>query len=186
MDAVEAIMTRRSVPKVAERRPSRVELERMLDAGVRAPTHHLTQPWRFVVMTGDALQHLGDAMADGAARLGKDPESIRDKPLRAPVVVCVICHPKTHLPKVVEVEEYVATGAVIQNILLSAHAFGLGAMIRSGPAVDWPEVRSHVGAAEGDVVVGFVYVGYPRDDAADRPMTRRTPASEVTEWRGWD
>lgn len=184
MEAYDAIMTRRSMPRTTGEPPDRAQIERLLDAAVRAPNHHLTEPWRFVVLTGDALRDLGDAWAAGAAREGKDPESVRHKPLRAPVVICVVARPKGHLRKVSDVEEHHAVGAAIQNILLAAHATGLAAMLRTGPAAHVPEVLRHLGLRDGELVAGYVYVGYPPPDD-DRPMSRRTPAHELTEWRGW-
>ena len=159
-------------------------IERLLEAGVRAPAHHLTQPWRFIVLAGDALSALGDAWAEAVVRSGKDPESVRSKPLRAPVIIAVVCRPKVHLPKVVEVEEHYATGAAMQNILLAAHDAGLAAMIRTGPAATLPEVLGYLGLERGESVAGFIYVGYPNEDHR-QGVSRRIPAAEVTEWRGW-
>ena len=184
METYEAITTRRSVPKVTDRRPDAATIRRLLDAGVRAPTHHLTQPWRFIVLTGEALNELGEAWASGAEREGKDPKSVRDKPLRAPVIVTVIETPKHHLPKVQEIEEHHSVGAAMQNVLLAAHDMGLGAMLRTGPAAHIPEVHDYLGLGEGELVAGYIYVGYPESDS-DRPQTRRTDADDITEWRGW-
>jgi nitroreductase len=184
METYEAITTRRSVPKVTDKRPDAASIARLLDAGVRAPTHHLTQPWRFIVLTGDALKELGEAWAKGAEREGKDPESVRAKPLRAPVIVTIIETPKHHLPKVQEIEEHHAVGAAMQNMLLAAHDMGLGAMLRTGPAAHIPEVHQHLGLNEGELVAGYIYVGYPEPDS-ERPQTRRKDAGEITEWRGW-
>lgn len=185
VDTYEAIITRRSVAKTGTARPDRAAIERLLEAGVRAPSHHLTQPWRFVVLAGGALRALGDAWAEGATRVGKDAEAVRSKPLRAPVIISVICRPKVHLPKVVEVEEYYATGAAMQNVLLAAHDAGLAAMIRTGPAATFPEVRRYLGLNESESIAGFIYVGYPNEDHR-QGMSRRIPAAEVTEWRGWN
>ena len=167
METYEAIMTRRSVPKVSDRAPGTATIEKLLDAAVRAPTHHVTEPWRFIVLRGDALRGLGAAWAAGVERAGKNAEGIAAKALRAPVVIVVIARPKTHLPKVVEVEEHHAIGAAIQNILLAAHALGLGAMVRTGPAATLPEVRDFLHLGDSEHVAGFVYVGYPLD-AGDR------------------
>jgi nitroreductase len=185
MDAYEAIMTRRSVPKVSEREPDMEAIEKLLQAGVRAPTHHLTQPWRFIVLRGDALEDFGRAWAVGTEREGKDPGPIPDKARRAPVVIAVIESPKHHLPKVQEIEEHHATGAAIQNMLLAAHALGLGAMLRTGPAAHIPEVRDYLGLGDTEFVAGYIYLGFPRDDV-ERPMTRRTEPAKITEWRGWE
>ena len=182
---MDAILTRRSVARVTDRVPDRQAIERLLEAAVRAPTHHLTQPWRFVVLAGEERERLGRAWAEGVERAGKDSSGIVTKALRAPVIVCVIERPKHHLPKVVEIEEHHATGAALQNILLAAHDSGLGAMLRTGPACAMPEVRSVLGVEENELVAGFVYLGYPQEGAEERPMTRRTAAAELTEWRGF-
>lgn len=178
-------MTRRSVAKMADEAPDRELIQKLLEAAVRAPTHHLTQPWRFIVLTGDALAELGEAWATGAEREGKDPESVRPKVRRAPVVIAVVETPKHHLPKVQEVEEHHATGAAMQNILLAAHDLGLAAMLRTGPAAHIKEVKDYLGVSDDELIAGYVYVGYPPGDAGERPMTRRTDAAEITEWRGW-
>lgn len=183
METLEAIMTRRSVPKVSDRAPDTATIERLLDAAVRAPTHHVTEPWRFIVLRGDALHGLGAAWAAGVERAGKSAEGIAAKALRAPVVIAVIARPKTHLPKVVEVEEHHAIGAAIQNILLAAHALGLGAMVRTGPVATLPEVLDFLGLGDSEHVAGFVYVGYPVDPHDRRPLSRRTSAASVTQWR---
>ncbi|MGH2736560.1 MAG: nitroreductase family protein [Actinomycetota bacterium] len=185
METYEAILTRRSHPKTGDRVPGKDLIEKLLEAAVRAPTHHLTEPWRFIVMTGLALDHLGRAWATGAEREGKDPESVLAKPRRAPVVIAVVERPKHRLPKVQEIEEHHATGAAMQNMLLAAHGLGLAAMLRTGPAAHIKEVKDHLGVADDELIAGYVYVGFPADDARERPMTRRTEATEITEWRGW-
>ena len=185
MDTYDAIMTRRSVPKVTEQVPARAEIEKLLDAAVRAPTHHLTQPWRFIVLTGDALDELGAAWAAGTEAQGKDPSGIAAKTRRAPVILCVIERPHLDHPKCVEVEEHYSIGAAMQNVLLAAHAMGLGAMVRTGPCAMLDEVKDHLGVGDDESIAGLIYIGYPGPGDADRPMTRRTPATEITEWRGW-
>ena len=184
METYEAIMTRRSGPKTTERLPDRSTIGRLLDAAVAAPNHHLTEPWRFIVLSGDALKEMGDKWAAGEERSGRDPEKVRDKPLRAPVIITIVERPKAHLPKVVEVEEHHAIGAAMQNMLLAAHDAGLAAMLRTGEAAHIPEVRDFLGLAENEFVAGFIYVGYPPDDY-ERKAPRKTSAAELTEWRGW-
>lgn len=184
METLKAILSRRSVPKMSERVPDRSLVERVLQAGVRAPTHHLTEPWRFIVLAGDELGAMGDAWATGAEREGKDPGAVRSKPLRAPVVIAVIETPKHHLPKVQEIEEHHATGAAMQNMLLAAHGLGLGAMLRTGPAAHIPEVLEFLRVGENEMVAGYIYLGYPAEGMEERPMTRRRDAQEITEWRG--
>jgi len=185
VDTYEAILTRRSVPKVTDRVPDRAEVLRLLDAAVRAPTHHLTQPWRFMVLTGGALDELGSAWAAGTEAQGKDASGIAAKTRRAPVIICVIEKPHLDHPKCIEVEEHHAVGAAMQNILLAAHSLGLGAMVRTGPCATLDEVRDYLGLDDDELIAGFIYLGYPAPGDPERPMTRRRPAAEITEWRGW-
>ncbi len=185
METYDALMTRRSVPKTTDRVPDRAALQRLLDAAVRAPSHHLTQPWRFVVLTGHALDEFGEAWAAGDERVGRDPKLSREKAKRAPVIIAVIEKPHLDNRKVIEREEHYATGAAIQNILLAAHDMGLGAMIRTGPAAELKEVREFFEVTDDEHIAALIYVGYPPEDDRDRPMTRRTPAEDLTRWRGW-
>src|SRR5256714_5634349 len=97
--------------------PTRADVMPLLEAAVRAPNHHLTEPWRFVVLTGQALEGLGEAMGEsvrrqhaGARDLEMKVQFERARPLRAPVIVAVIYVPSC-CPKVLEVEDRYALGA---------------------------------------------------------------------------
>ncbi|HEY8202733.1 MAG TPA: nitroreductase [Actinomycetota bacterium] len=189
MDALEAIFTRRSVAKVSDERPSREEIARLLEAAVRAPTHHLTEPWRFVVLTGPVLEALGDVMAEsvrqeraGSPDVEMRAELARARTLRAPVIVAVVYVPSTHL-RALEVEDRYSVGAAIQNLLLAAHATGLAAHLRTGVAATDPAVHTFLELREGEDIAAFVYLGYPAD--APSTPTRRTPAEDRTIWLGW-
>jgi nitroreductase len=186
METYQAIMTRRSVHRPDPGRvPSRETVEKLLAAAVRAPSHHLTQPWRFIVLAGDALRDFGEAWAAAAEREGNDPDLVRQKALRAPVIITVIEDPHLENPKVVEIEEHHAAGAAMQNILLAAHDLGLGAMLRTGPAAYKKEVRDYLKLTDDEIVAGFIYLGYPPENN-DKPMTRRDEHGARTEWRGWE
>ena len=187
-----AIRGRRSIGKVAPERPSRAAIEQLLEAATWAPNHHLTQPWRFFVLTGEARRALGEAMAratvgdpathplDEAARAAY--ERTAAKPLRAPVVIAVAVEPAAGA-KIREVEEVAAGSAAVQNMLLAAHALGLAAIWRTGGACDEPAVKAFFDLAPEAHLLGFVYVGYP---AQEPPVRERTPAASLTRWLGWD
>ena len=170
--------------------PTRSEVLPLLEAAVRAPNHHLTEPWRFIVLTGQALEGLGEAMGEsirrrhaGARDLEMKVQVERARPRRAPVIVAVIYVPSDH-PRALEVEDRYALGAAIENLLLAAHATGLAAYLRTGAAAYASEVRDFLGLADGEEVASFVYLGRPV--GRPRPLSRRTPASERTTWRGWN
>lgn len=142
MDIYDAILTRRSVADLVAPAATRAQVERLLDAAVMAPTHHMTEPWRFVVLTGDALEELGETFAASAEAAGKNVEAARRLPTRSPMVVVVVDRSGNH-HHVPASDEHYAVGAAMQNLLLAAHAEGLGAMIRTGIHVRRPGPGTH-------------------------------------------
>jgi nitroreductase len=185
---LDAIRTRRSIPKVGPERPPQELIERLIEAATWAPNHHLTEPWRFFVVAGEARRELGEVMARA---LNGEPKADAErtafalaaaKPLRAPVVIAVAVEPASG-SQVYEVEEISAGAAATQNLLLAAHALGLGAMWRTGEAAYHPAVKAFFGLEPAAHLLGFVYVGYP---AAAPPLRERKPAASLTTWLGWD
>ncbi|HEY4688070.1 MAG TPA: nitroreductase [Anaerolineae bacterium] len=182
MDVLEAIRTRQSIGKVRPDPVPRELIERMLSAGVQAPNHYQVRPWRFVVLTGDARVRLGDVMAASLHKqdASANTESLareRAKPLRAPVLIAVGVD-KPGIPKVVEIENVCAAAAAIQNMLLAAHALGLAAMWRTGTAAYDADVKTFLGFAPDQHVIGFIYVGYP----ATPPPPQRPSHHDRTVW----
>jgi nitroreductase len=182
-----ALRNRRSVSKVSPEEPPETLIRTMLEAATWAPNHFLTEPWRFVVLRGDARSKLGAAMGEAAALREADPalaeaarEKIAGKPLRAPYVIAVAVEPDNR-EKVVELEEIAATSAAMQNMLLAAEALGLGAIWRTGWACYTPQVRDFLGLSERATVLGFIYVGYTAQPA---PARVRRPVDDVTRWMG--
>ena len=63
MDLLTAIDTRASAVRLTEPAPSRSDIERILEAGVRAPDHGRLAPAHFVVLQGAGQERLGEALA---------------------------------------------------------------------------------------------------------------------------
>jgi nitroreductase len=183
MDLFDALHTRQSVGKVKPDPLPRSVIEKLLAAGVQAPNHYRVRPWRFVVLTGAARERLGDVMAAAFRQRFSDlPEEglakERAKPLRSPVLIAVGVDKPSEL-KVVEIENICATAAACQNILLAAHAEGLGAMWRTGDAARDPEVKRFLGFAPDQHIIGFLYIGYPENPP---PPIERPSFEERTVW----
>jgi nitroreductase len=188
MDVIHAIETRRSIGRVKQDPVPRDLIERILESAVHAPNHRITEPWRFHVFTGKGRGELARVRAE-IARLqaeaeGEDEELAagrisreRKKAFRAPVVVAVIC--ESGRDEVETLENYAACAAAVQNMLLTAHALGLGAMWRTGPVAYHDHMREFLDLEEGDKVVAHLYLGFP--DMGERPR-RRAPAKEKTVW----
>lgn len=190
MDVLEAIRTRRSIGAVSPELPPREVIEEILEAATWAPNHRLTEPWRFTVLAGSAREAFGEVMAKSkVARLVEeglpwqaDFDRAKAKALRAPVIIVLAVKPQIG-PKVVEIEEISAGAAAIQNMLLTAHALGLGAIWRTGDACYSAEVKAFLGLEESAHLLGFVYLGYP---TASSIRAKRTPSAELTHWIGWE
>src|SRR5262249_8772484 len=96
MSIIETIARRRGIGKMTAERPTRAQIEQILESATHAPNHHNVQPWRFIVLAGQARAELGEIMAEALlARTGALPaengqailEKERRKLLRAPVVI---------------------------------------------------------------------------------------------------
>ena len=184
---VAAIMSRRSIGRIGPGPVSRERVEELLRAAVRAPNHHLTGPWRFVVLAGDARREVGEAHLRARLRAEPDlpPEAHAKEAARlerAPVVIACCVRPGGDAVQAREDRDAVAAG--IQNLLLAATARGLEAMWRTGVMVDEPEVLEALGLEDGDAVVGFVYVGPPVGSGEHGPSPR-PDIQTLTVWRGW-
>jgi len=168
MNIFETIKSRQSVGKVKLDPVPREMVEKLLTAAVQAPNHYKVRPWRFVVLTGAGREKLGDVMAASLQEQHPEypPEAFdkeRGKPLRSPLLIAVGVD-KPAEAKVIEVENICATAAAIQNLLLAAHAEGLGAKWRTGgPATD-PKVKQFLGFEPDQHLIGFLYIGYPETD----------------------
>ncbi|MBV6395132.1 MAG: putative NAD(P)H nitroreductase YdjA [Anaerolineales bacterium] len=164
MDALLAIQTRHSVKKVKTDRVPRETIEKLLAAGNDAPNHHKVRPWRFFVMTGEARARLGDVMAASQReRLPDLPPAGFDKtralPQRAPLIIAVgVDRPSDE--RISEIENVCAAAAACQNILLAAHALGLGATWRTGEWADDKMVKEFFGLAPDQHLISFLYIGY--------------------------
>jgi nitroreductase len=163
MDLFAAIETRASALKLRDPAPSHEHLQRILQAGGRAPDHGKLAPWRFTVIQGEARHALGELMAQSLK--ARNPEAEADelrrehnKALRAPCIIAVAAH-ITPSQKAPEVEQLLAAGAATQNMLLAAHALGYGAMWKTGPAAYNPAIKTALGFASEDHIVALIYIG---------------------------
>lgn len=114
--ALENIMTRASVRQFTDRAVSRDTLETIVKAGMAAPTAMNKQPWEFVVVTDRAMLDSIEAV---------HPYS-NLKTATAAIIVC------GNMQKAIEGEGQAYwiqdCSAATENVLLAAHALGLGAV----------------------------------------------------------
>src|SRR5690606_31549054 len=185
MDAIEALVTRKSSARLIAPAPNAEEMKVIMQAAVRAPDHGRLRPWRFLIVEGDAREKLGGIFREALHR--RDPDAREDllekerlKPLRAPMLIIVIAK-VTESPKIPPIEQYFSAAAAAQNILLALHALGYGGMWRSGAPCFDPHVKAALGVEGDDMIVGFLYVGTADRAAALLP---ETAADYVETWNG--
>jgi nitroreductase len=187
MDVFEAIKNRRSIGRVKPDPIDKETITKLLEAATWAPNHYNTEPWKFFVLTEDGRRPLGRTLAEIAKEAMEDPSSeenekklkkLEEKAFRAPVIITVAVTPSDN-PKAEHIEEVGAVNAAIQNMLLAAHALGLGSIWRTGKACYHPKMKGLFGLADKEEVLGFIYLGYP--DIPQR-QSKRTPFGEKTVW----
>ena len=183
MEVFDAMHSRHSIGKVKADELPRETIQKLLDAGNQAPNHHRVRPWRFFVLTGEARNRLGDAMT--ASLRDREPaskpeqlEKTRALPLRAPLIIAVGVDAPTE-ERIIEIENVCAAAAACQNILLAAHALGLGAIWRTGVWARDAKVKEFFGLAPERDLIAFIYLGIPDGEPK---INERPPVEDRVTW----
>lgn len=186
MNAIELLTTRASNGKLTEPGPDDAALRTAFEAAARAPDHATLRPWRVRVIRGEARDALGKLMADVLRRKQPDASAeelakMQSKALRAPVILVVGAHIEAHA-KVPAVEQLLSAGTAAHAMLLAFHALGFAAIWRTGDAAYDEPTKRALGFRAGDAIVGFLYVGTPKQPAP--VMQRPSPEAFASEWSG--
>lgn len=188
--AIDEVIQRRRTFKpamLAETPVPDAELKAVLEAARWAPSHGLTEPWRFRIFRGAGRKRLGDSLAHlyetalpaDQHKPGK-ADNLRANPSKAPVVI-LVWMARQEIEKIAEVEEIEAVACAVQNVTLAATARGLGTFWSTPPVLYLPEMNAWMGIGKKDRCLGLFYLGYPADPAA-WPQGRRRPIEEKLEW----
>lgn len=182
------IRTRRTIypEQFSDRKVHREQIVQLLDNARWAPTHRLTQPWRFAVFMEAGLKKLGDWQSATYKEITPSEDfsqakfdKLKDRPLKASAVI-VVCMKRDEDKRVPEVEEVAAVAAAVQNIYLTSNAWGLGCYWSTGGLTYTQELKDYLGLEEEDQCMGFLYIGYPDIDWPKE--TPRKPVEYFTEW----
>ncbi len=188
MDILEAIATRRSVRRFATREVPRDVVRELIAAACAAPAPHHSRPWRFVEVRPETRPRLIEAMAaawradleaDGRpaqaleAPLARSRRQLTDAPLL--LLACLQAEAARDWPderrRGAERDMYVQSlGAALQNLLLAAHARGLGGYLKGAPLFCRAAVSEALSLPNGWQPAFLVLLGYPADDSM--PMSR--------------
>lgn len=137
---------------------------KMLENANCAPNHKKTEPWRFKIFKGKALNRLSDYLGDRYKAMNQGDKfsefkykKTLKKPLKcgAIIAICMQRDPEESLP---EWEEIAAVACAVQNLWLSCTALGIGSY--------WSSPSTIVGKndimdlKEGETCLGLFYMGY--------------------------
>lgn len=162
-------------------------IEQMLENANWAPTHKHTEPWRFIVFTDNGLDQLGKFQSDiykqVSTKKGNFDEAkmdnLRNKPLTASHVIAIGMKRDEKQSIPVE-EEIAAVAAAVQNMQLTASAYGVGCYWGSGGITYMEEAKNALGLEKEDKLLGFLYVGMPKDGFW--PEGKRSPINDKVNW----
>jgi len=114
METLEAIMTRRSIREFTKDPVSEGDLQDLLRAGMQAPSAKNEQPWHFIVIDDSEILHAIPGFHPYAQML-----------LKAPLAIAVCSDRRLEVKRASWLQD---CSAATENILLAAHAKGLGAV----------------------------------------------------------
>jgi nitroreductase len=159
-------------------------VQQLLENANWAPTHKLTQPWRFTVFTGKGLQTFAGLQASvyknaaGADYKEDNYQKLLATPLLASHVISIGMkrHTAANIP---EMEEIAAVACAVQNMQLTAAAHNVGCYWTTGGVTFTEAAKPFFNLEAADKLMGFLYVGVIAVPSA--PGTRG-PVEEKTNW----
>jgi nitroreductase len=168
MQINELIKKRRAIfPKtyLPDRPIDRAIIEQLLENARWAPTHKLTQPWRFKVFhSQESRARLSKFMATYYVETTPADQYSEEKvrnimlnPLRSGAVMAICLHrdPKESLP---EWEEIAAVSAAVQNMWLTCTELGLGCYWSTPPNIN--HVNDFLELDDNERCIGWFYMGW--------------------------
>jgi len=156
-------------------------INQILETANYAPTHKLTQPWRFTIIRKAGLPKLGEELGKLYKQkvspqqfLQKKYDSFAEKTSQAD---CIIAINMALSGKIPEWEELAAVSCAVQNMALTAESLKVGAYWSSPPLID--DLGEFLGLTENEKCIGLFYMGYHNE----KPWApNRTPMEGKVKW----
>lgn len=190
------IENRRSIRKYKDMPVSKQDIQKIINAGMLAPSSKNRQPWRFIVISGKAKSEMLLAMKNGIEREKKEPllpesshhikaaEYTVNIMEQAPVIIFVINTLGLDLEAQLSTEERVyeicnaqSIGAAIQNMTLEATKLGLGSLWICDTYFAYKELKGWLDT-DGELFAALA-VGYADEKPSARP---RKSVDDAVKW----
>lgn len=173
-----SIFTERYIQKeIAEN-----DIRLILENANYAPTHKMSQPWRFKVFRkaaktrlGEALAHIYKTQTPAEKFLQKKYDSFTIKTTKADTIIaiCIQFHPE----KVTEWEEVAAVACAVQNMYLTAESLGIGCYWGTPGPIKF--LDKFLDLAPNEKCYGLFFMGYY--DGETKAL-HRSAIEEKTTW----
>jgi nitroreductase len=168
---------------------ARVEDEivmQMLENANWAPNHKMTEPWRFTVFSDDGLRMLGEFQAACYKRVTEAKgtfsldryEGLLITPTKSSHIISIGMK-RDEQKRLPELEEMGAVYCAVENMYLTATAYGVGCYLSTGGITYFDEAKEFFDLEEDDKLLGFLHIGMP---ARELPEGKRRPVSEKVKW----
>jgi nitroreductase len=162
-------------------------IHKMLENANWAPSHKLTEPWRFVVFTSDGLKRLGEFQGECYKKVTERDGTFKEeryqnlvtKPLECSHIIAIGMK-RDEKKGVPEWEELAAVFCAVENMYLTATAYGIGCYLSTGGITNFPEAKEFFGLGPEDKLCGFLNVGVPKPGLTFG--MRRKPIEEKLKW----
>ena len=161
-------------------------VRQMLENANWAPTHKFTEPWRFIVFTGNGIQKLAEEQSalyrqvtTAKGTYAEDRyQNLLTKPKLSSHIIAIAMKrdEKKSLP---EIEEIGAVYCAVENMYLTASAYGVGCFLSTGGIAHWEEAKPLFNLAPEDKLIGFLHIGNIKGPVPD---SRRKPIDEKVTW----
>lgn len=165
MTELSFITQHHSVPakNLIEPAPTPDQLEQILQAAMSAPDHGHIQPFRFLIIEGDARLELASVFETATRNRNTEIDEAtvtkqKEKPLRSPMIIVVIACIKD-IAKIPEIEQLLSAGAAAQHIQLACSSMGFGSIWLTGDNNYDILVHQALGLDIKERMIGFLYIG---------------------------
>ncbi len=158
-----SLKSRRSVlsKNLSEPGPNKGQLQTILEIAARVPDHRKLEPWRFIVLQGDAREKLGKKFCGIRLKSCElTDEQIRAEQNRynhAPIVIVVVFSPVEHKTPVFE--QLLSCGAVCQHINLASLALGFNSQWVTNWCSFDKDAQKELGLKPHESIAGFIHIG---------------------------
>lgn len=199
MEFYEVIEKRRSIRQFTDRPIHQEVLERILNAGLKAPSSNHQRQWELVTFTDKAIIHeLAQIIKPYPCRINepKTPQQEMFKiayPRQRSMVeeaACVIlpyfkCKYDLKSPtNNYGLMDFGAAWALVENILLAATAEGLGSVVHIPVKKEPEQIKAFLKVPEGYLLPTLIMLGYASPDA-EIPSQVKATAENKVRWNKW-